>query len=126
MPLSMVHVSPLSVRVTGALTVTLAIFGADVCAGAAEVKRAKRARNADLKKTAEDNLAMITSTERATWWTAIEAAGTNAGFLYSLIGGGNRLSSLEPAGAGNGRISDGVNKIWDFGAGLAINRTGCR
>jgi hypothetical protein len=78
----------------------------------------------DLKTPAEDNLAMITSTERATWWTAIEAAGTNAGFLYSLIGGGNRLNSLEPAGAGNGRISDGINKIWDFGAGLAANRTG--
>ena len=68
--------------------------------------------------------AMITSTVRAAWWTATEAAGTNAGFLYSLIAGGNRLSSLEPAGAGNGRISDGLNKIWDFGAGLAANRTG--
>jgi len=51
MPLSMVHESPLSMRVTGALTVTLAIFGADVCAGAAEVKRAERDRNAELKTT---------------------------------------------------------------------------
>lgn len=78
----------------------------------------------DLNTPTMDNLALITSAERAAWWTAIEAAGANAGFLYSLIGGGNRLSNLEPAGAGNGRISDGINKIWDFGAGLAANRTG--
>lgn len=67
--------------------------------------------------------AALTAAERATWWTAVEAAGTNAGFLYSLIGGGNRFSSLEPAGAGKGRISDGINKAWDLGGGLAANRT---
>jgi hypothetical protein len=76
----------------------------------------------DLNTPTMDNLAILTSAERANWWTAVEAAGANAGFLYSLIGGGNRLSSLEPAGAGNGRISDGLNKVWDFGAGLAANR----
>jgi hypothetical protein len=67
--------------------------------------------------------ATISSTERANWWTAFEQQGTNAGFRLSLIGGGNRLSTNEPAGAGNGRISDGVNRIYDFGAGLAANRT---
>jgi len=38
MPLSMVHVSPLSVSVTGALTVNLATFGSmeDEAGGAAE------------------------------------------------------------------------------------------
>jgi hypothetical protein len=77
----------------------------------------------DLNTPTGDNLATLTSAERTNWWTAIEAAGTNAGFLYSLIGGGDRLSSLEPAGAGNGRISDGFNKVWDLGAGLAANRT---
>jgi len=77
----------------------------------------------DLNTPTGDNLAMITSAERAAWWTATEAAGANAGFLYSLVGGGNRLSALEPAGAGNGRISDGFNKVWGLGAGLAANRT---
>jgi hypothetical protein len=32
------------------------------------------------------------------------------------------LSNLEPAGAGNGRISDGFNRHWDLGGGLATNR----
>jgi hypothetical protein len=76
----------------------------------------------DLATPTTDTQANLTSAERAAWWTAIEAAGTNAGFLYSLIGGGNRLSSLEPAGAGNGRISDGFNKQWDLGAGQSANR----
>jgi hypothetical protein len=70
-----------------------------------------------------DNLATITSAERSAWWTATEAAGTNTGFLYSLIGGGNRLSSLEPAGSGNGRVSDGFNRQWDLGAGAGTNRS---
>jgi hypothetical protein len=49
MPLSIVQLSPLSVRVTGWLTVTLATLGAAVCAGAVDTKRAERARNAELK-----------------------------------------------------------------------------
>jgi hypothetical protein len=67
--------------------------------------------------------ATITSSERGNWWTASEQQGTNAGFRWSLIGGGNRFATNEPAGAGNGRINDGVNRIYDFGAGLAVNRT---
>jgi hypothetical protein len=47
----MVHESPLSARVTGWLTVTLATFGAVVCAGAVDAKRAERTRNAELKTT---------------------------------------------------------------------------
>jgi len=77
----------------------------------------------DLKTPTGDNLATLTGAERTTWWTATEAAGTNAGFRYSLIGGGDRLSSIEPAGPGNGRIVDGFNKVWDLGAGVAANRT---
>jgi len=50
-------------------------------------------------------------------------AGAANGFFYSLIGGGDRLSNVEPAGAGNGRISDGFNKNWNLGGGLAPNRT---
>ncbi len=67
--------------------------------------------------------ATIGTTQRQQWWTSYEAGGTNAGFLYSLIVGGDRLSNDEPAGAGKGRISDGYNKVWDFGAGQAANRT---
>src|ERR1035438_5817086 len=50
MPLSMVHESPLSVRVTGWLTVTLATFGAEVGAGAAEAKTTGSATNAELMR----------------------------------------------------------------------------
>lgn len=77
---------------------------------------------ADLVTPTTDTQANITTAERANWWTAVEGQGTNAGFLYSRIGGGDRLSSLEPAGAGNGRISDGFNKMWDLGGGLGSNR----
>jgi hypothetical protein len=75
----------------------------------------------DLNTPAGDNLAMITTNERAVWWTATEAAGTNTGFLYSFVGCGDRLSGVEPAGTGNGRIIDGFNKVWDLGAGVAAN-----
>src|ERR1035438_10228101 len=55
MPLSRVQVSPLSVRVTGWLTVTLATFGsaADVCATAPDDNTADRVRNAELTRTRE-------------------------------------------------------------------------
>jgi hypothetical protein len=76
----------------------------------------------DLQTPTSDTQASITSTMRTNWWTALETGGTNTGFLYSLIGGGNRLSSLEPNGAGNGRIRDGMNQVWDLGAGVAPNR----
>ncbi len=77
----------------------------------------------DLATPASDTQATITATQRGTWWTATEMSGTAAGFLYSLIGGGDRLSNIEPAGTGNGRINDGFNKNWDLGGGLAPNRT---
>jgi hypothetical protein len=66
--------------------------------------------------------ATITSTERQNWWTTFEERGTNAGFRLSLIGGGDRLSSAEPAGTGNGRIRDGFNQNYSLGAGQSINR----
>src|SRR5205823_6155984 len=71
---------------------------------------------------ATDTQATITSSERQSWWTSYEAEGADAGFFYSLLGGADRLSGDEPAGAGNGQIRDGYNKVWDFGAGAAPNR----
>ena len=63
--------------------------------------------------------ATISSAERTNWWTTAEQHGTNAGFRYSLIGGGNRLSTNEPAGAGKGRISDGYR---DLSVAVPTNR----
>ena len=71
---------------------------------------------------ATDTQATITSTEHSTWWATYEGKGIFAGFNWSLIGKGDRLSTDEPAGSGNGRIVDGFNKIWDFGAGTSANR----
>ena len=67
--------------------------------------------------------ATLSSTDRQNWWVAAEQRGTNAGFRLSLIGGGDRLSSAEPAGPGTGRISDGFNKVWDLGGGVDPNRS---
>jgi hypothetical protein len=69
-----------------------------------------------------DTQATITSAERQIWWTPYETQGLLAGFNWTLIGGGNRLSTDEPAGAGNGQIRGGMNQVWDFGAGVAANR----
>jgi hypothetical protein len=77
----------------------------------------------DLATPTSDTQASITASQRSAWWTSTEMSGAAAGFYYSLIGGGNRLSNLEPAGAGNGRINDGFNKNWDLGGGVAANRT---
>jgi hypothetical protein len=76
-----------------------------------------------LTTPASDTEATITSAERQAWWTPLENAGTNAGFLYSLLGRGDRLSTLEPAGPDNGRVRDGLNKVWDLGAGIGANRS---
>lgn len=66
----------------------------------------------------------ITSTERSNWWFSYENYGINSGFLYSLIGRGNRMSTVEPVGSGYPAIVDGYNQYWDLGAGtLNPNRT---
>jgi hypothetical protein len=76
----------------------------------------------DLQTPASDSDASITATERGLWWTEPESGGLHAGFYWSLTGGGNRFSSDEPAGPGSGKVRDGCNQWWDFGAGLADNR----
>jgi hypothetical protein len=70
-----------------------------------------------------DTEASITNTERQAWWTGYEQQGTNTGFEYSLIGGGNRRSPDQPVGPGYPAIVDGYNQWWDFGAGTSSNRT---
>jgi hypothetical protein len=77
----------------------------------------------DLATPTSDTQASITATQRNVWWTAPEISGSAAGFFWSRIGGGDRLSDLEPAGVGNGRIRDGFNKNWELGSGVAPNRT---
>jgi len=76
----------------------------------------------DLVTPATDTQATITAAERQSWWTVQEGAGVYAGFHWSLLGRGDRLSPAEPAGAGTGSVRDGYNKIWDFGAGVDSNR----
>lgn len=71
-----------------------------------------------LTTPASDTEASIGGSERSSWWTVPEERGTNAGFIYSLIGGGNRTGS-----APGFPIDDGYNQNWDLGGGTATNRT---
>jgi hypothetical protein len=78
----------------------------------------------DLATPATDTEAQIDPTMRSNWWTAVEQKGTNAGFLYTLAGGGNRLSTLQPNGTTfSSPIRDGLNQRYDLGAGVTNNRT---
>lgn len=77
----------------------------------------------ELGTPATDTQQTITSTIRTNWWTAAESSGTAAGFHYSRIGGGDRLSTATPAGSGTDAINAGYNRLWDLGAGTAANRS---
>jgi hypothetical protein len=78
----------------------------------------------DLATPANDTGASITTTERANWWVPYEDEGLFSGFYYSLIAGGNRLSTDAPLGLpGNPTIVSGYNQYWNLGAGTNVNRT---
>ena len=58
---------------------------------------------------------------RTNWWVPYEDEGLIAGFYYSLIGGGNRLSTDSPLGLpSDPAIVNGYNQWWNFGAGSSI------
>lgn len=77
----------------------------------------------DLSTPADDTVATIGHSERRDWWTRNEDSGATAGFYLSLLGGGDRLATNQPAGPGTSRVKSGYNQKWDLGAGLGANRT---
>jgi hypothetical protein len=77
----------------------------------------------DWRTPTSDSEAWLTSSERAAWWTSPETAGFNSGFIYSVIGGGDRLSLVYPNGYYSSRPLDGYNQWWNLGAGTGVNRS---
>lgn len=74
----------------------------------------------DLATPSSDTQATIGSSQRSSWWTAGENQGAATGFRYSRIGGGDRTSTFQPAGAS--AVRDGLNQFYDFGVTGSPNR----
>ncbi|MCI0748593.1 MAG: hypothetical protein L0Y58_24555 [Verrucomicrobia subdivision 3 bacterium] len=77
----------------------------------------------DQRNPADDTEAQITDSEFGSWYVPYENRGSNTGFSWSLIGGGNRTSPDRPLGTGYPAIRDGYNQTWDLGVGQNANRT---
>ncbi len=77
----------------------------------------------DRQYETSDGTASIGLLERQNWYSSFEQQGVYAGFYYSLIGRGDRQSSAQPVSSSAAQIKDGLNQLWDFGAGQNYNRT---
>jgi len=77
----------------------------------------------DLATPASDTETNITSTMRGAWWSTDEHRGTNAGFNFSRLGGGDRFSAFLPNGANSTAVNAGLNRNFNLGAGVSPNRT---
>jgi hypothetical protein len=77
----------------------------------------------DLFNPANDTESLLQAGDRATWFTPYESSGVRAGFHYSQMGGGDRLSLDRPAGPNTDYPAFGYNQRWDLGAGTGDNRT---
>lgn len=76
----------------------------------------------DSRVPTTDTQENLTNSERQNWWTSGESAGAAAGFYFSRMGGGDRLSTNRPAGGNTARVRNGYNQRWDLGAGATNNR----
>jgi hypothetical protein len=76
----------------------------------------------ELGPSTNDGNIDITSSMRSNWYASGESSGGLAGFHYSRIAGGDRLSNASPGGPESGAVNDGYNMMWDLGAGVSANR----
>jgi len=76
----------------------------------------------DCTGAADDTEAVLPAASRAAWFVPYETGGVRAGFHYTRLGGGNRVSLDTPAGTGTDAPVLGYNRQWNLGAGLSANR----
>lgn len=77
----------------------------------------------DFRFPAYDTEATLGSYELLNWYSTPEQLGAKAGYYYGRIGSGDRSTTNRPAGSATAQVRDGLNQLWDFGAGQAFNRT---
>ncbi len=76
----------------------------------------------DLVTPTSDYNVPFTQNERFSWYSPSESYSTNAGFYYSRMGIGNRLSAVPPVSGEPAIPLEGYNRKWDFDAGIQNNR----